>query len=805
MAQPVWVLSVDLQTKTATFTTGLADAAKQARGSFSEIKGGAGEMGREVGYSTGEARHSVMMLGEEFGVHLPRSLTTFIAGLGPIGPALEAAFPFLAVILGATLLIEHLVKMREAGEKLTEDQVKFGTAVQNAWNQLDQKILQSQIRADELKNNHLAALQHQLELIDKQSLSELVKSFEEVAKAADVVMKDLEGHWYSFGKGSEGAKHALESFQNDYTALLAKGKGEEASGLLHGTLAQAEKIQEALKNKQTYDSTSDMDDATYQKGIAAAKTLQGIHVETGLTLTKQIEAQQNLVQALNAQVGSEERIAALKKLEGGNATQQEGNAEAARASAAARAAAASQSRISQDGLNASKAVGEAALTVTRATLEERLSFEIDFAAREREVQLKTNAAEIAALDKGGKDYANQLKALQEKTLEIKAEYNAKVIEDTAKTATQINARDLQDFEAGQRQKIDATGRGDTERLAALNNALKEAEARNIQDTQFYRDLLVQRVQVTRQMTEDESKLRAEAGKEEADNELKSGELILSARKQAVTLEESTRHQSIARRMSDEIQAANFEFLLKQAAIEKEAAALDKGGKDYENKLKALQDKEKQLIQQHENEVTNIKEKAEEERNTRILGAETRMQDSLASGLTQSLMRHQTWARTLISLGDQVVTGMIQNALKSILADDMDKERDAAKAARKGWLAGAQMPFPANLVMAPTLAALGFTSVMAFAGGTDSVPGIGHTDNVPTMLTPGEGVVPGGVMDNLRNMAKDGGFNQRPHATVHVHMTNHVNTIDGDGMEATLDKHAEQVQRHVEKSLRKMSH
>src|SRR5271163_3367812 len=110
MAAPVWVLSVDLQTKTATFATGMNDAAKAARSSFQEIKHDADEMGRGVGYSTGEARHSVMLLGEEFGVHLPRGITTFISSLGPIGPALEAAFPFLAIALGATLLIEHLVK-----------------------------------------------------------------------------------------------------------------------------------------------------------------------------------------------------------------------------------------------------------------------------------------------------------------------------------------------------------------------------------------------------------------------------------------------------------------------------------------------------------------------------------------------------------------------------------------------------------------------------------------------------------------------------------------------------------------------
>src|SRR5271166_1345234 len=149
--QPVWVLSVDLQTKTATFQSGLGDAARSARGAFNEIKGGAGEMGRATSGHMMEARHGVMLLGEEFGIHLPRALTSFIASIGPVGAVMEAAFPFLAIAVGATLLIEHLVKMHEAGEKLTEDQLRFGTAANNAFNSLDEKISQAKIKADELR------------------------------------------------------------------------------------------------------------------------------------------------------------------------------------------------------------------------------------------------------------------------------------------------------------------------------------------------------------------------------------------------------------------------------------------------------------------------------------------------------------------------------------------------------------------------------------------------------------------------------------------------------------------------------
>src|ERR1700722_17613320 len=145
MAQPVWVLSVDLQAKTATFQSGMADAAKAARGSFNDIKQGADEMGRATGTSMTEARHGVMLLGEEFGVHLPRALSSFIASLGPVGAAMERAFPFLAFVVGAALLLEHLAKLKQEGQALTESQLAFGTTVANVLNAWDEKLLEAGI------------------------------------------------------------------------------------------------------------------------------------------------------------------------------------------------------------------------------------------------------------------------------------------------------------------------------------------------------------------------------------------------------------------------------------------------------------------------------------------------------------------------------------------------------------------------------------------------------------------------------------------------------------------------------------
>lgn len=800
--QPVWVLSVDLQTKTATFQSGLADAARSARGAFTEIRSGSGEMGKHVNYNMMEARHSVMMLGEEFGIHLPRALTSFIASIGPIGAALEAAFPFLAIAVGATILIEHLVKMREAGEKLTADQLNFGVVANNVFNSLDEKIIQAQIRADELRHDHLGALKGALELIERQSMQELVHEFEELDKAADTVFKDLEGHWYKLGIGADGAKHALDEFKREYNKALSAGTPEgdkEAGDLLAGTLKTA---QDVLKAQQTIRANRASGGGQTDDSFAAEQTLRA-H-KASLTVTDaEIAAQEEIVSTLLRQVGVQERVNKLKETNKGNARTSTGNEEAARRAEAARQEAETMQRLGQMSIAADKATADASLAVHHASLEQRLESDIDFAGRERDVKLAANAAEIAALDRSGKDYTNQLKALQEKALEINQDYDTKVAELKARSSVEVYNRDLRDLESYERTQVEMTRKGSAERLQAIEDALTVEEALELQDTNFYRELLNMRAETTRQATEEEAKQREEAAREEADQEEKMGLLALAAYRQRLATWESAGHINDARRISDATRLADMEYGIKKAALDKEIQGLDKSGKDYLNHLKQLQDKEKQLTQQHENEITAIKERAEEERNTRIKDAEDRFNGAIAQGLTQVLMGHQSFAKMMSSLGDQVVSGMIQNALKTILADDMTKERDAAYAARQGFKAGMHFPFPMDLVMAPALAAGAFTAVMAFEKG-GIVPGIGTGDTVPAMLTPGEPVLPKNMADRLNRAMEDGDQGNRQTVHVHVRPTYNVQTIDGNGMRAALEKHTDVLQRHFENTLRRMN-
>lgn len=719
---PVWVLSVDLQTKTATFTSGMADAARAARGSFNDIKQGSGEMSQAVGGSMREAREGVMLLGEEFGVHLPRGLTSFIASLGPIGAALELAFPFLAIVVGATLLIQHLAKLREEGEKLTESQMNFGTVTANVLNGLNDKLLQAGIRADELSGNHLAELEKQLQLIDHQSLKELEQSFAELDKASDAVMANLKAHWYQFGSGSEGAKHALEEFKQKYDLLLAQGKDKEASDLLAGTLLSAKKIIELQQTaKQNWDAiggsggTKPEEQMAYEKAHLALK-----QAGTGFT-EKEMAAQQVLVDALQAQVTAEQKIHDLKNLQQTNA------------------------------------------------------------------RTETHKAVGADEDKIARAQADNLRREQEEEDKLQDQRYREAVER---------------IQQAEREKIAATEKGSKERLAAIDAAIKDENSKGLQETNFYRDLLTQRVNLATELTQQQKQMDAEAKNEEVQHTEKMGLLKVEADRQASALALATKKKGDAERVKADIQLADEEFQVKLKASQAEIQNLDKSGKDYENKLKQLQDRQIELIQAHENQVTAIRQKAEADRASRIESSEKRLNDAISHGLSDVLLRHQSLASVLTSLGNQIATGMIQNAEQMITADGRTKASDAAFAARQGFKAGTKFPFPLNLVMPEVLGAAFFAGVMGFAEG-GIVPGVGIGDVQPAMLTPGEAVIPKKMTEQLQR-ASDSDSNQSSPVHVHFRPTYHVNTIDGDGISKVLSKHAGQFSKHVHSELRKMN-
>lgn len=667
MAAPVWVLSVDLQTKTATFQTGMADAARSARSAFNDIKESSQDMedgvrraAKGTEYSMMEARHGIMMLGEEFGIHLPRGLTMFIASLGPVGAAMEAAFPFLAIILGATLLIEHITKLGEAAAQSAEASQKLTDGMSEGINKATQEIVKSEIEIRKLAGDpawDLLAQKMELKDAEKgiENVNHLEKSIKELLKAAPATT-----NWNPLNWGDH----------SDETKL------------------QAQSLAEQMRGKNQSEQTSVLNNAL---GI-----------------------QSKILEQMNGQTD-----------------------------------------------------------VSEAQLKNQQTY-VDFLKQETElIQQQADGAALADQAQQGKDREERIKKAEEEQrklaeeqqkgfdhrFKIEAEYRKKTAEASKKAITE-------------KEK-------DAELEAAAGAAVMKEAA---------------------QQQNEKAKIAEEAGKEEAEHSKRMAALTLQSSqnltKDAIKLKKSHSQQIL----DAEIAGENAEFNAAKAAYDREIATLDKYGKDYEGKLKHLQNKEIELTQEHENKLTVIKTRAEMERNSRILSAEGKMRDELARGLASVLTGHENFGKMMIGIGDQVAAGMLENAIKSIMANDMTKESDAAAAARKAFLAGWHFPWPINVVMAPVLGAMAFASAMAFeAGGI--VPGVGKGDVVPAMLTPGEGVLPKPVMDNLKQASN---HDTAPKSTqIHQHTHNHNwHAIDGASVDNMLNKHADKFERHVEGHFRK---
>ncbi|WP_058189837.1 coiled-coil domain-containing protein [Terracidiphilus gabretensis] len=713
--------SVDLQTKTATFQTGLADAAKAARGSFNDIKSGAGEMGGSVNYSMMEARHSVMLLGEEFGVHLPRALTSFIASIGPLGGALEAAFPFLAIAVGATLLIEHLAKMHAAGEKLTDDQMAFGTAAQNAFNSLDERLIQAQIKADELKTDHLGALQLALELIDKQSLQELANQFDNVAKHADVVMKSLSGAWYTFGIGSDGASHALQQFGTQYESLLSKGKDDQAHGLLTGTLAQARKVRAALDGIKTYQYSAtggDNSHANYAKYEEARNTLKA----AGLAGTqKEIEAQDTLITALQTQLGIEQRLSALKNIDKGNANSETGK----------------------------KMADEAA-----------------------EAQRKQEEAMHKALDAVSEQNQAQIAA---------SEQRVKAIEEDQKNA------------------IARTIAGTQQRLDVIRGFIEQDESLGLDDTAQYRSLLEQRNQLAKELDEQNAKQRLQT----AEDSFKSIEDALKE-----TLKNQQAQSQLKMKGGEPSELANLaqiraaldaEYAAKKEAYAKEAAAYSAAGLEQTKEAQSVHRQMLTADQEYADQKKQLQDKEAADTRATLL----QMQNQYIDTFARVAFGRESLGRVMEQMAQQDITNTLKAVLTTMEGEKSQQLAAAKAAAAKAMSAVSQIPV-VGPAMAPIAGAAVFAGAMAFNSGTDAVPGVGRGDVVPSMLEPGEGVVPGGVMDGLRSMARNGGFQQQHVTHIHVRPTYNLQALDGDGIGAVLDKHQETLTHHFNQAVRRMN-
>ncbi len=200
--------------------TGFASNVERSTGGISEGFGEAGDAADEAAdeiesagerstKSLHEARGEAMLLGEAFGVHLPRHVSTFIAELPGVGEALSAAFSATAILF----VIEAVVKLTEKVTDFVSTTFIYTQAMKDADKataDLNKTILANEAEIAKLDAAYDALTMTPVQLLTKQ-LDEVNQKIADQQKAFAAAKDTVFAYEHGMDGVTEAQKNAAEA------------------------------------------------------------------------------------------------------------------------------------------------------------------------------------------------------------------------------------------------------------------------------------------------------------------------------------------------------------------------------------------------------------------------------------------------------------------------------------------------------------------------------------------------------------------------------------------------------------------
>ena len=278
MAQAAGEVKIILAVDGASYSAALDKAKAQLK----QLEGAVGDAGKKTRAEMTEAKASIGLLGEEFGVHLPRHVRSFVAQLPGVAAAMSAAFSGAAILAIGMALYETGKKVYEFIQK-TEEAARKNA---EAW-----RAIQSPIEAanDELAvtndklENAIAKLEHKPQNGMKEAIDEAILSADKLGEKLDAdqqkIMEALKAQQVGFmgqAVGKAGTADITERGQALQQALEeADIEGRERLKGLHDQKATQDQIDAATREINSNRKKLIDDQLTWVTGeIATAKGLQ---------------------------------------------------------------------------------------------------------------------------------------------------------------------------------------------------------------------------------------------------------------------------------------------------------------------------------------------------------------------------------------------------------------------------------------------------------------------------------------------------------------------------------------------------
>jgi hypothetical protein len=219
----------------ANFSAAVAETNKQ----LDKLGSGAKSAGTAVKKEMTEARGTIMVLGEEIGVHLPRHVQKFVAGLPGVASAMSAAFDAVAIFAIGAAIVEITKKVYEFVQKNGE----AARANAEAWRSVQAPLKltndELQLSNDRLENA-IAKLEHKPTNGLKEAIDEAIVSADQLgqhldadlAKVSETLSKQETGviaQIFGASKSSDLTKHSKDL--QDQLAGIALDGGQRLDAM----------------------------------------------------------------------------------------------------------------------------------------------------------------------------------------------------------------------------------------------------------------------------------------------------------------------------------------------------------------------------------------------------------------------------------------------------------------------------------------------------------------------------------------------------------------------------------------------
>jgi hypothetical protein len=754
----VGALIIKLQAETAQFREDMG----KVKGDLAGLTGQSQETGKAMDFSMQEAKGSMMLLGEETGVRIPRHLQTLIAQIPGVGAAFSAMLP----LVGVTAAIAIIIKLHDKIEA-TEDKIAtFGAAWASATSTtvdkvgaLDVEILKLQDSTAKLygkvpQNGPAIAAMEALEKINSldSGIMKAIGDMQKLMTSQDVGLFDqlLTGKM-----GTQGIEDALkpkmQAAQNAFAEVI---NAESQLELDTVNKASAAKI------------AADQKDITSKKATAAA-ALAAVQAETA--------GQQTLLNTA-AKEQEQHQTSLHYHLQAKQLTAEQTAAEMTRQSAARQMLTSIQQQTTalqtQLGLENSLTAATKANAAAQGN-KDSTSKQADLLKTSQEIMKAFNAT--VKLDESYAQLEEHIKAVNFKLLADDAENAAKAEEKMLKSGEALT----KSFEnIAKAQSTIASEKAVASLQAQAEGYQKLADQGLITQQHLAKDL----APIYQQETDADAKLAAvqdELNREQAleKSQRASGETVLA-------------NDTIAR----EITLQDKLYQIRQAGDAKQAQLDKQRYADFSR-----------LMTQETTAFNNAIAKqivmgGNLGQSMRMIGAQM-LQDAIRYALQEVEMKIGLHTAMEAILKMLHLTTQTTNVAATLAATKVQAAAEAGLAGASGVASFAAAPWPIDMG-APAFGASMMASAMGMAAFEEGgkIPGAGA---VPILGHGGETVVTRALTDRVET-AEGRGSNSRGEMHMHNVFAPNIQALDSEGVDRILVKHGTTFQRHITSAMRKMN-